>query len=259
MDARIKGIDSFLERKGTVKVIITKKKYREKGLCIVPIYDPNLRDFRKIPEEMDDHKDKAAYKKLVEKFFPDGNEQVFVDHNRVLDKTVDYDYALMLLLLTQNPTIVKSQSEVVPGITFAYLFDKEHEANVVVKSTRSKFEAIAKVVQMSIENQRRLMFYLGENPDIVSPSILEATLYKKAEDEPDKIMEYFTDADSEVVTMIHILKSEKIITKNKGVYYYGKIYLGQSVREVVSWTKEEKNAEAFAALRKSMRSNLVTE
>ena len=53
--------------------------------------------------------------------------------------------------------------------------------------------------------------------------------------------------------------AEKIITKNKGVYYYGKIYLGQSVREVVSWTKEEKNAEAFAALRKSMRSNLVTE
>lgn len=259
MDARTKGIDSFIERKGTVKVIVVKKKYREKALCVVPVYDSEIRGYRKYPSDLDSRKDIAKFRALAEKHFPDDNEQVFVEHNRILNKEVDYDYALLMLLLVQNPTIVKSQSEVVPGATIAYLFDKEHEANVTVTSTRSKFNAIAKVVSMSMENQKRLMYFLGENPDLVSASVMEATLFNKAENEPQRIMEFFEDPDAELITMINILKAEKIITRNKGIFYFGKIYLGQSVREVVSWSKEEKNAEAFAALKKSMRSNLVDE
>lgn len=259
MDARTQGYDCFLERKGIVKFITVKKKYREKAVCVVPIYDPEDRKYKAYPRDIVNSKGFQTIQRLCAKYFPDENEQVFVNHNQSMDKANDADYALIMLLLAQSPTIVKSQREIVPGITIAYLFDAEHEANINVKVTNTKFEAIAKVVNMSFENQRRLMFYLGSNPDKMSDSILKSTLFDLCEKQPERITSYFNDIDAELVTMINILKEERVITRSKGVYYYGKIYLGQSIREIVSWSKEDKNAEAFTQLRKSLKSNLVSE
>lgn len=255
--SEVKGFDSFLERDGVVKVIVTKKKYRVKPFCIVPIFDGEIKDYRRFPAGLP-KKDESLADKLTAKYFPNPDEQVFIDHNKELKKSNDADFALLMMLLAQHPLVVKSQSEIVPGVTVAYLHDAEHEANINIKASRVEFKAMAKVVDMSAENQRRMMFYFGEDPDKLSPSVLESTLYARAKAEPEKIIEFYEDPDAEIVTMINIMKKEGIITRNKGTYYYGKIYLGQDIREVVSWSKEDKNSEPFGAMRKLLKSKLVT-
>lgn len=250
--AKETGADSFFERQGEVKIIVVKKKYREKPFCVVPIYDENLKDFRCFPDGMPKN-----LQAVVKKHISNPDEQIFCEHNRVLDKSVDKDYALLMLLLTQAPIIAKSQSEVNPGITIAYLHDKEFEANRVVNIKKTEFDAISKLVGMSMENMSRLMYYLGENPNSMSVSVMTATLYEKAQKFPKNIIDYFTDPDSELLTLINMLKAERIITRKSNAFYYDKIYLGQTNAEVLSSLKDDRNQEMLVAMRKMLRNPLL--
>jgi len=247
------GLDDRYSREGKVRFICMHPRYRNKNIYITPIFDIAINDYRYVPEDCDN----PEAEKIVKKYIKDETMQVFVRHNQVFDKSKDNDYAYLMLMMVQSPRIVKSESEIVPGTTIGYIYDSEYEASVKVAKTNVKYELIDKVHNLSLENQERLAYYLGLDAKKMSVSVMMSTIYEKLENEPESVRAFFTDTDAEIKTIINMMKSEGLVKKRNGAFYFQDIYLGVGLSEVVNFLKQDANSDIYSSMRKVLRNPLA--
>jgi len=232
-------------RKGTVQFVALSPKYREKVVYFTPIFDSDKNSYIYYPDECPEPK----IADLMAKFVKDPGIQIAVKHNQILNKANDKDYAIIMLLLIQYPRVVISMDDVIPDVTIGYLYDKEYAASQLINKVNDEFEAISKVHGMSYDNLRKMAFYLGMNPNIMSSAILTSSIYEFTKANPKKILEFFNDKDADLITLVNMLRKSGQIVTIKGMMYYEKTFLGSSVSEAVSNLKQDNFADLLSTLR----------
>ncbi len=249
------GLNNRYSREGKVQFVCINNKYRNRNIYIVPIFDAGINEFAFYPKECKSYE--PNIEELVKRYIPSVDTQVVIKHNQIFDKSNDKDYVTLMLLMVQEPTIVASQDEVVPGTTIGYIYDAEYEANQKVVKISRQYDLINKVHNLSIENQKRLAYYLGYDANKMSLPTMLATIYDKLENEPNTVANFFTDTDADVKTLINIMRKEGLITKRNNAFYFENIYLGVGISEVVNFLKQDANTDLFNSMRKVVRNPLA--
>jgi hypothetical protein len=86
-----------------------------------------------------------------------------------------------------------------------------------------------------------------------TPNVLKAYLYKKAEEEPNKVIKAYNNPDKELRILVHrglnkIIGQNKVIRRVKGAYYYEDHLLGNTFDDCVIWLQQ--NEQVIPGLRK---------
>lgn len=105
--------------------------------------------------------------------------------------------------------------------------DKEFEAMKIIKELR----------ETKLANFARL-FNLNMND---SETVLKTRLYSIAQNDPDRILEAFTDPTRELRELIARARSRDIFTTKGGIWYYQKSPMGSNVDAVLNWLLENED------------------
>jgi hypothetical protein len=241
--------------KEEVSIIAVQRTYKTRPYYATPIYNNDLNDhvfgLVKVPEEV---KRKCSFK--IEK-----NINYLVENNQKLtlykdDKgayIVNRDFLLYNMFLTL-PEIANSKDEVRKGTTLFYL----HNAEQIAIDTVAKYKLVGKATfllgESTIKDWSDMLYFLNMNPFNYSANIIEGKVYQTANDEPEKVIEFFEKrSQSDQVVFVNKLLANGLITKDRNGYImYDKVSIGHDAISATHFLYDKQNDKIFSALKGSL-------
>jgi hypothetical protein len=130
-----------------------------------------------------------------------------------------------------------------------YLENREQEARSVLNVSKQRAKAYAKLNDVTtLSDMRDILFFFGENPTNMSSSIAEATLYRKAEDSPSSIVDYFENLEvNKRIVVIKKALQYKILRRAdvNGYIMYGNNVIGANEAEAAAFLYDDKNNSIY--------------
>lgn len=116
-----------------------------------------------------------------------------------------------------------------------YIVDEALEADEINKRSNFKRKANALFDKLTIKNKRDILrLYPGfSSTDTVVDSVVEARLYEKLEQNPERFILLAEDKQKDLKLMLKDLVSANILRKNKNSYYYGTDFLGHDEQSTI--------------------------
>ena len=123
------------------------------------------------------------------------------------------------------------------GIKDYVILDENKEAEVINKRSISKRKANQLFDKLSTDNKKDILrLYPGfTNMDTVSSEIIDARLYEKLEENPEKFIAHAEDKKRDMKVMLKDLVATELLRKNKSSYYYGEDFLGHDEESTIEY------------------------
>jgi len=163
---------------------------------------------------------------------------------------VNRDFMLYNLYLI-TPEIANSQSEIRKGTHFFYMNNAEAIAIQSVTKKRLTGKAYAKLEESSMKDWSDMLYFFGINPLNYSASIVSAKAYDKADEVPEKVIEFFEKREfTDRLVFVNKLIFHKLLTKDRSGYLqYDKVGIGLGEEAAVNFLYDGKNDKIYSALK----------
>lgn len=121
------------------------------------------------------------------------------------------------------------------------------QSNAKAKVRRRALVAFDRMKHKEMRDALRVM---GGKPSFMSDTLVEDSLNKIIEKEPQKFLDYWVDnEDAQVFVMIEEAIEANILRRVRNVYFYNNDTIGNSRDEAVKWWKNTKNEETVATIK----------
>lgn len=104
--------------------------------------------------------------------------------------------------------------------------------------------------QLGLEGMLTKAKLLGKRMNNAAASDVEDFLIKKAEKDPESIIDLYTGSDTQLRLLLIDAVDAKVILVRDRVYMYDTTILGASDKAVISWMKQPKNQRVLELIRK---------
>lgn len=123
------------------------------------------------------------------------------------------------------------------GIKDYVILDENKEAEVINKRSSAKRKANQLFDKLSTDNKKDILrLYPGfTSMDTVSSEIIDARLYEKLEENPEKFIAHAEDKKRDMKVMLKDLVATELLRKNKSSYYYGEDFLGHDEESTIEY------------------------
>jgi hypothetical protein len=250
-----KKIESDALQAITVTIRAIKKKYQNKPFMAAMAYSSRTNTHLTGQEGWS-----AAKRKEAESIFTlEPNKNYPLIHTSTLslhkdtgtgEYVIDKDYIMYTFFLTLSE--VSSSLDKVTKDTLFVLVNVEEEAITDVSKQRRVAKAKGKIAgDLSMDDMYDMIHYCGENPINYSISRAESFLYKKADENPDLVLEYFENIDlNRKIVYIRKLITMGLVTRSPLNHYimYGERVLGADEKEAAMFLEDDKNRAIYDVL-----------
>lgn len=244
--------DETSEEREEVKIYAINKKYKEKPFLMTPITDNATKKLltgqhNLTPTELS--KQELIIKE--DENYPIVHNQTLVLIKRNGSYLPTRDYALYCLAL-EMPEIALSRKDAVVGKHLMYIQNFEAEAVKAAVDGKTKAQAGAKVIDLSLSDMNNLLFYFGENATNLSTKIAEARVYGLVETRPADVLAYLENLDAnQQIVFIKKLLAKKYLQRAvaNGYIMYDKVTLGADEKEAAAFIYDDKNNSLYVPLK----------
>jgi hypothetical protein len=186
------------------------------------------------------------YKTSFSRFLAD--YKVTLDNSTVTLDLKDPLDNLKYQILVKSGVIAESESKILPS-SKGYIYVQEQESKKVLDKIKTKTEAFKIIDKATLRQKKDLAAILDKRTRNLEESVIQSTLYSMADQYPEKIVEAWHDPDREYKAVFKLALLEGVIKRQKGsFYYYNSHLLGQDVKSVIAFMKDEKNLVLVTAL-----------
>lgn len=146
-----------------------------------------------------------------------------------------------------------------PGTKYVLLKEQD-EAEVINKRAQLKIKAFTEYGKLTPEQMRKALRLYGYNGKTMSNEIVQSTLYKLVEEDPNKFILLWVDnADKDVQFLIEEAVGNNVIRNNKTIYKYGTDIIGYTLEDAIGYLKDPRNANVRLAIVSQIEGKKVVE
>lgn len=130
------------------------------------------------------------------------------------------------------------------------LTNVDEEAEVSNAKAKIRRRAIVAFDGMKAKERRDALRVMGGKPMLMSDTLVEDTLNKLIEKEPQKFLDYWVD-NEEAQTFLAIEEAIEvnILRRTRNVYFYNNDTIGNNREEAVKWWNNPRNQETVATIK----------
>jgi len=135
------------------------------------------------------------------------------------------------------------------------LINKDEEAKRENLLNKSKVDAIFEFKKMSLSDMRKCLRIFGQSAENVSGELVENTLFKIIEANPETFMiKWVNNKNREIEVILEQAISRNIIRRNKNIYKFGGDVIGYSTQEALDYLENPKYQDVKATILSSIDS-----
>lgn len=230
-----------------VRVWAVSKKYKVKPFLAAAPYNPDTRSYITGQEDWTGTEKNDSLHIAVNENYAITNGQTLI-LQKVGDTYIkNFDYA-MYCFIKGLEEVAESRKDVNKTHLF-YLENRESEARKTLNISKARGRAYAKLSEVvTLSDMRDMLFFFGENPTNMSSNIAEASLYKRADENPVSVIDYFTNIEvNKRITVVKKALQYKILRRAEvnGYIMYGNNVIGANEAEAAAFLYDDKNNSIY--------------
>lgn len=165
------------------------------------------------------------------------------------------DYAEAHFIVAQKWLVAENKDKLQGTTQKFFLSDKEREANRRLLKADTRYEAEKLIREKAtLEEYKHIIYVMNlrtpqffENPDAMTSTQIKDLLLRKADESPDEVKFYFTDAAKPYILAGRLLSAQIIEKKHDGYYYAGN-YLGENSSGMITYLNNKDNEQLTGKL-----------
>jgi hypothetical protein len=183
---------------------------------------------------------------------------VFLTDKNVHLDTDDNENKLKYYFLKGHKDVSFGYNDKKPNAKYV-LLQAEEEAKEQNSKTRIKRRAITEFDKLTVDQMRKALRLYGYNSTNTSAEVVESTLFKLVEEDPNKFLLVWVDNnDKDTQFLIEEACSKGIMTKSKSTYKYGTDIIGNNIYDVIDYLNKIENRDLKLSIKTQLQSKDLT-
>lgn len=172
----------------------------------------------------------------------DMDSRIAIEHNEPLDLRKDKEYAKYLFIRGAVAEIANDLHSANADKHLFFIEDQEAEAQKTITNERVVADVLGKIMaNTSREVLEDMAYFLSVNPAGLSDNMLLSKILRTSHEDPQKVASYYEKGAKHIVFIRKLIR-HNILTRQRGSYYDGEIFVGHSEDEVKVFVLDPTNS-----------------